>query len=316
MFWISSSPVSSPSTSGAANAEHHGSHSSGPNDVSATPSPDTSTARTCMPSPSEGHPTSPVFVATQAVPSTPGANTPATLVTLQTGNPSPMSSPVGGTSAGVGSDWTEGATPPSAGTWLGRREDSGKDHDADDAGGDHGDGDDPQGQSPCHPTAFAPSDQVLVDAARSAGSPAPSKARRSRSSRATVVRLLVLVDAERLRHRGHPCLQRVDLLALLGPLPRSEERLLHGVLGRRAAAARERDRRDQARLRRVQELPDRDLVDPHPLSNSRTRLDRHRLSRSLEVPSTLRGRLLSHGRTRAGNQEDRGAARRRRGVRS
>ena len=57
-----------------------------------SPSPDTSTATTCMPSPSEGHPRSPVFVATHAVPSTPGANTPATLVTLHTGNPSPMSS--------------------------------------------------------------------------------------------------------------------------------------------------------------------------------------------------------------------------------
>jgi hypothetical protein len=63
-----------------------------------------------MPSPSEGHPTSPVLVATQAVPSTPGANTPETLVTLHTGNPRPMSFPVGGTSAGVG--WMEAATPP------------------------------------------------------------------------------------------------------------------------------------------------------------------------------------------------------------
>src|SRR4029453_15860813 len=103
MFWISSSSVPSPSTSGAANAEHHGSHSSGPTEVSATLSPDTSTATTCMPSPSEGHPRSPVFVATQAVPSTPGANMPATLVTLQTGNPSPMSSSTPTEGLGVGS---------------------------------------------------------------------------------------------------------------------------------------------------------------------------------------------------------------------
>ena len=109
MFWINSSSVPSPSTSGAANAEHHGSHSSGPNEVSATPSPDTSTATTCMPSPSEGHPTSPVFVATQAVPSTPGANTPATLVTLHTGNPSPMSSPTSCEGLGEGPTVASGA---------------------------------------------------------------------------------------------------------------------------------------------------------------------------------------------------------------
>src|SRR4029450_7913935 len=95
MFWISSSSVPSPSTSGAANAEHHGSHASGPNEASASPSPDTAAAAAWMPSPSEGHPTSPVFVATHAVPSTPGANTPATLVTLHTGKPSPRAAPVG-----------------------------------------------------------------------------------------------------------------------------------------------------------------------------------------------------------------------------
>src|SRR4029453_3679622 len=41
MFWISSSSVPSPSTSGAANAEHHGSHSSGPNEAPAAPPPAT-----------------------------------------------------------------------------------------------------------------------------------------------------------------------------------------------------------------------------------------------------------------------------------
>src|SRR4029453_2102381 len=113
MFWISSSSVPSPSTSGAANAEHHGSHWSGPNDVSAMPSPVTSTATSCMPSPIDGQPTSPVFVATHAVPSTPGANTPATFETLHTGNPSPISSPTDGSGEGDPVGSMNGVADPS-----------------------------------------------------------------------------------------------------------------------------------------------------------------------------------------------------------
>lgn len=93
----------SPSTSGAENVRHSSTHPIGPNGVSDTPSPSASTAITLKAPCGSGHPpVSPAFVATKAFPLTPGVKTPDTLVTLQTGNPSPMSSAPSGSGLSVG----------------------------------------------------------------------------------------------------------------------------------------------------------------------------------------------------------------------
>src|SRR5919197_970744 len=104
--------------SGAENDRQSSVHSMGPKDVSASPSRSTSSASTLNASSGAGHPpVSLVFVATNTVALSPGTTKcPSIDDTLQTGKPSPMSSPTGspidgeGVGAGVGAGG-EGTAP-------------------------------------------------------------------------------------------------------------------------------------------------------------------------------------------------------------